>query len=720
MLRQISARLVLVGILSAGSMALAADQVLTPLPVYGEIASQLAHRFPREHLSRRLLDDATSSLIWTNLLTALDYERVYFLQSDIEHFRQLEYLLDDQLLAGDVGFAYGVFEVFKERVRNRYAFVEQLLQKGFDLTVDESYQWKRKDAPWPANEAEWNELWRLRIKNEYVRQTVAREIGADAVSVESVQETDEEESPSAPAPTPEEFILKRYKQMMTVMNDYDAEWVLQEYLSALTHAYDPHSDYLSPSSLDDFNIEMNLSLVGIGALLRAEDGAAKVVELIPGGPAERDKRLMPGDRIIAVAQGDEPPVETLHWPLYKVVRLIRGERGTRVELTIIPASDPSGTVTKRIDLIRDEVKLEEQAASADIRTMPGPVDKPLRFGVIRLPSFYANMRVTAEDAPGFKSSAFDVQQLLLGFNTQQIDGVVLDLRNNGGGSLLEAIRMTGLFIEMGPTVQVTERYRRRVLYDRDPAIAYDGPLVVLVNRLSASASEIVAGALQDYRRAIVIGDSRTHGKGTVQSMVDIDSAGDFGSMKITSAKYYRVSGSSTQLRGVEPDIVIPSAFDFMDLGEDHLPNALAWSSVDRAPFLPVRDLDDEIMELRRKSVARRQSDPRFEAYGKLLKRIEVVNETDSVPLNLEKRKELARTEKELADLQETLAASTASPTAAAGTGTNAVPPDLVLDESLRILADMVQLQPTQTAMQAETPRRKSIRDFIDEWFRERP
>ena len=691
---------------------------LKPEPYYGAIAKTLAKRFPKEHLTRSSLDETISSRMWTNYFATLDYERVYFLASDIAAFRVHELTLSDELQEGNLDFAYQVFDTLRDRVRERVQYVQKLLAEGFDVEKDETYRWQRKDSPWAADKAELNEIWRKRIKNEYVRQLVAQ------ASTNQVDQTGAEKKPEArspkdePAVTPAESIRKRYQQLLTMLDDTDADWVLERYLTAFTHAFDPHSDYMSPSAVEDFNIEMKLSLFGIGALLTAEDGAAKVVRLIPGGPADRDKRdqrLRPGDKIIEVASGEGKPVDILHWPLQKIVKLIRGEKGTTVMLTVVPASDPTGTTTKKVDLQRDEVKLEEQAASSKIHEVQGTSGVALKLGVITLPAFYGDMKAMSQNETDFKSSTRDVEDILTRIR-KDVDGVILDLRNNGGGSLLEAIRMTGLFISAGPVVQVRERSHIRVLSDTDPRVMYSGPLLVLVNRLSASASEIVAGALQDYGRGVLVGDSKTHGKGTVQSMLEVGREEKLGSVKITTASYYRISGASTQLKGITPDIIIPSPFDFMQLGEESLPNPLEWSRIDPARFAPVSDERPLIAELRKKFEARRAADSRYAVYTQFLARVEAINKTEEVPLNLQKRMALARTEKEIADLQNQIAPDGETST----NNTANARPDIVLDESLRILADMVSPQERPQPQPASSPQAeadgKSVAQAVFEWL----
>jgi len=688
---------------------------LTPKPRHQETARIFARQLPREHIMRYALDAAMAGRAWTNFIQALDYEHMYFLQPDIDRLRQAIPSLSDRLRDGDLTFAFDAYETYKERMRNRCDYVAARLREPFDFTTDETYRWKRKDAPWPADEAEWNNLWRLRLKNELVARVVSASLaptnGATGTNAtNAVSQTD--------------WILKRYQQMRTILNDNDSDWLVQLYLSAFARAYDPHSDYMSPSVVEDFGIEMKLSLVGIGAMLSAEDGAAKIVRLIPGGPAARDTRgirLVPGDKIIAVGQTPGEMVDTLHLPLSKVVSQIRGEKGTQVWLSVIPASDPTGTTTKRVDLVRDEVKLEEQAVKSDVESAADPAGRSRRLGILRVPAFYMDMKAGAEGRTDGKCVSRDIEAAIESLQKEKVEGIVLDLRGNGGGSLLEAVRVAGLFIPTGPIVQVKEGFRPRVLPDTDPRVVYGGPMIVLVNRLSASASEIVAGALQDYGRAVIVGDSKTHGKGSVQTLLDLDREGKLGAIKVTNAMYYRINGSSTQLRGVAPDILVPSPLDvYPDLGEDAIPYAIPWSQTPPVQYTPAAGLEKVIVGLKTDSEKRRQADPKFQAYAKLLQRIETTNKTNELPLNLAARTQLAQTEKEMADLQRQLEDAEDGGAETPPDSAQKKRPDVVLDEGLRILAELVMLEPATVPFAQPTPGRLNVSQWLQDIIKESP
>ena len=652
------------------------------LPVE-RIASRVADRLPRIHLNRDELNDSIATNALKLFIDSLDYDHTFFLASDIAEFQKQATNLDNQVVAGDTAFAQVVSDRFKERVTNRVAYVNQLLAKGFDLDGEETYRWKRDTAPWPADEAEWNELWRKKVKNDYVARFAAIEAGKNDKKPEGTNVV--AEAKGLEALTPIEFVRERYKQyQLLIESNFDKETILQRYLSAFTRSYDPHSDYLSPRGVEDFDINMSLSLVGIGAMLRSEDGMAKISQFIAGGPAELDGRLKAGDKIIAVAQGDKDPVSILYWPLSKAVRLIRGEKGTKVVLTVIPADDTTGTRTKTIDLIRDEVKLEAQAAKGTVREITETNGVPYRLGVLTLPEFYADFEAARNGKDGARRASIDVRRILNGFTTNRIDGLILDLRNDGGGSLTEAIDIAGLFISVGPIVQVREQRGVTVLPDGDPDTVYSGPLVVLVNRLSASASEIVAAALQDYGRAVIVGDSKTHGKGTVQTVYPLSKlTDDLGSLKVTTASFYRIAGGSTQLKGVVPDVVLPSLYDALEIGEEFLPNALPWSQVRSAYYRPwTESVKPAIHELRNHSELRMTGNPAFTAFLAQRDRIKKRMSTPEVSLKLADRIGEIVAEKDMEKLQdETLD----------GKKSDKEKEDPILDETLNILADLVDI-----------------------------
>ena len=658
------------------------------LPVE-RIAARVADRLPHVHLNRDDFNNAIATNALMLFIDSLDYDHSFFLASDIAEFQLQATNLADQVKSGKVDFSQTVFSRFKERVTNRVAYVNQLLDKGVDLNQTETYHWKRDTAPWPADKAEWNDLWRKKVKNDLVSRVAAIDAGADDEKSKTTNAATGVKA--AKVLTPVDSVRERYKQyQLLIDNNFDREFILERYLSAFTHSYDPHSDYLSPRGVEDFDINMSLSLVGIGATLRSEDGAAKIEKLIAGGPAEQDGRLLPGDKIIAVAQGDKEPVSILYWPLSKAVRIIRGEKGTKVVLTVIPADDTTGTRTKTIDLIRDEVKLEAQAAKGAVKEFTETNGVPYRVGVLTLPEFYANFEAARNGDDNARRASTDVRRILNEFATNRLDGVILDLRNNGGGSLTEAIDIAGLFIPVGPIVQVREQRGVSVLPDGDPETVYSGPLVVLVNRLSASASEIVAAALQDYGRAIIVGDSKTHGKGTVQTVYPLSKLNDdLGSLKVTTASFYRIAGGSTQLKGVVPDVVLPSLYDSLEIGEEYLPHALPWSQVRSAYYRPwVESVKPAIPELKEHSSVRRAGNPAFTTFLARRDRIRSRMENPEVSLKVSDRVGELVAEKDMEKLQDESLDSD-----------KADKDDPILDETLNITADLVDLMGRKPAVQ---------------------
>jgi carboxyl-terminal processing protease len=714
--RSLAPALLGLGVFLAGAAFLVAPRRPAPadpnVPLQSRVARTLADQLPQRHLSRRPMDETLAANAMDLFLSGVDFDRTVFLQTDITAFQARIPDLVRMLNEGDLAFAMQVFDVYRERLADRLAFSETTLKAGFDFTREETYTWRRQKAPWPATPEERDELWRKKLQNETLARMLAVRFAAEeaqkAAEVkpeskdEKKPEVQDEAKPEAQAGekpdakprepeavqdahlSPEEFVLKRQRQYYLMIKDSDEEWILERFFSAFTRAYDPHSEYLSPVRSEDFNINMSLKLVGVGAMLSTEDGLAKVERVIPGGPIDRDGRIQPNDRIVAIAQGDEPAVDILHWPLYRVVRLIRGELGTRVTLVVWPASDISGATERRIELVRDEVKLEESAASGEVREAPGPDGTTNRIGILKLPEFYADFEGMRTQGAEARRASRDVRKLLEGFRAQNVDGVVFDLRNNGGGSLPDAIEIAGLFIQSGPVVQIRDEQQVQVASDPDPDVVYDGPLVVLINRMSASASEIVAAALQDYRRALIVGDRRSHGKGTVQTLLPLNRNDDkLGQIKITTASFYRIAGGSTQLKGVEADIPVSSPLDAMEVGEESLPHALPWTRVEPSFYAVFSDAVPPIDGLRTQSETRRKASPEFVQRDDLVQRIGQRVKSETVSLNLEERTRQAQAERELEELQRTLADDRASPKKSEPAR------DLLLQESLEILGDMI-------------------------------
>ncbi len=589
-----------------------------------KVAVSVARLLEQAHYSRQKLDDAVSQRVFDQYLKDLDPNRLFFTQGDVDQLRaKYGNTLDDSILAGDLEPARQIFALYKERVVARVASNKALADQKFTFTSKDVVALDRKDAPWPKNEAEADELWKKRVEAELLQETLNKHA----------------------ADTPAKTVKRRQDQLLRNLNEMDDESVVSGFLDALARTYDPHSQYMSPSELANFDIEMKKSLDGVGAVLQSEDGYAKVKEVVPGGPADMDGRLKVNDRISAVAQGDGPFEDVVDMKLDKVVQKIRGPRGTVVRLQVIPANAADPSKRAIVAIKRDEVQLNEQKASAEILDLTRPNGRPLRLGWIELPSFYADLNRSGEaDAV---STTKDVSILLERLKKEGIQGLVIDLRRDGGGSLEEAINLTGLFIPKGPVVQAKDSNGKvSVSYDRNPKVAYDGPVVVLTNRLSASASEIFAAALQDYGRAVIVGDERSFGKGTVQTMLDIGrfmpffslGASDAGALKLTINKFYRVLGGSTQLEGVKSDIVLPSITDSPEIGESALPNPLPYDEVAPERIDRLGNLNPVIEQLRALSSARVQSEPEFRYITDDLNRIEKRYKENVVSLNLAERK----------------------------------------------------------------------------------
>ncbi len=545
-------------------------------------ATNLATKFLTNwHYKDTRLDDELSSKIFDGYLDLLDPNRVYFLATDIEAFERYRSSLDDALRHSDLLPAYEIFNVYVDRVRQRVNYSRSRVQQPFDFTIDEYYPFDREDAHWAQTTQELDELWRLRVKNDYLRLKL----------------TDKEDAAIV------ETLVERYDNLERRINELDTEDVFQFFMNAFAQSIEPHTAYLSPRTSANFEISMKLSLEGIGALLGRENEYTTISRVVAGGPAAQDGRLKAGDRITAVGQDREGKmVDVIGWRVDDVVDLIRGPKDTVVRLEVLPEDVSISGPTSVIDIVRNEVKLEEQAAKSEIIELPvnssegGSGDEVIKIGVIDLPVFYLDFNGRAQNKPDYRSSTRDVRKLIVELEDEGVQGIVVDLRNNGGGSLLEATTLTGLFIDKGPVVQVRNSSGRISLEeDVEPGMAWDGPLVVLVNRYSASASEIFAAAIQDYGRGLVVGEP-TFGKGTVQSLLDLDDYAPsdtpgMGQLKITMAQFFRVNGGSTQNRGVVPDIRFPSAGDPEEYGERSYDNALPWTSIDPARFEPSGDLN---------------------------------------------------------------------------------------------------------------------------------
>ena len=541
----------------------------------------------RHHYNKPPLDDARSAKIYDSYIKLLDPARSYFMASDIAEFEPLRLKFDDFLKEGQLEPGFAIYQRHLQRLIERIEYALTLLEDvdGIDFSVDESLEIDRETASWARNRAELDDLWRKRVKDEVLRLKIA---GKEPAAIQ-------------------ELLTKRYQNQLARLKQTRSEDIFQTYINAFAQTYDPHTNYLSPDNAENFDINMSLSLEGIGAVLQSDNEMVKIVRLVPAGPAEKSKQLVPADRIVGVAQGSDEMVDVIGWRLDEVVKLIRGPKGSKVRLEIIPASNaPNDQTSRVVTLTREAVKLEEQAAKKSVLQLEHD-GRDYKLGIIEIPAFYLDFKAYRAGDPNYKSTTRDVKKLLAELKEEKVDGIVIDLRNNGGGSLQEATELTGLFIEQGPTVLVRNSDGRvDVLADENAGTHYTGPMAVLVNRLSASASEIFAGAMQDYHRALIIG-VQTFGKGTVQSIQPLN----HGELKLTLAKFYRVSGQSTQHQGVVPDILYPSDVDTDEIGESALPEAMPWDRIHPAirpetdPFKPF------LADLKARHDARAAQNPDF-------------------------------------------------------------------------------------------------------------
>ena len=560
----------------------------------------------REHLSRHPLDDEIASRALNLYLKSLDPMKVYFLQSDIDAFNRQGTQIDDQLKRGKIDLGYTVFQTFLRRIDERVKLVDEFLAMQHDFTVDEEIVVDPDIAEYAKNEAEARDKWRKRIKYDLLTLKADDTVGQEAI----------------------DKLTRRYHSFAKRMHQTSGDELLEMYLSSVTTAYDPHTTYMSPSTLENFDISMRLELEGIGAALQSEDGYTIVSKIIPGGAAAKHGQLKPQDKIVGVGQGKDGAIQdVVDMKLDDVVALIRGKRGTTVRLEVIPLDSQE---RKILEIVRERVELKDSEARAKVFEEGQKADgSPYKIGVINLPSFYMDMEGARQGLAEFKSTTRDVRRILEGFNQQGVDAVVLDLRFNGGGSLQEAINLTGLFIDQGPVVQVKDADGQVLPYnDLESGAVWNGPLVVVINKFSASASEILAGAIQDYRRGLVIGDHATHGKGTVQSLMDLSQrlfgftrGPELGALKITMQQFYRPNGESTQKRGVLSDVELPSLTTHLDVGEADLEYPVEFDRIEAMRYQPANRVDKAIVDrLKYQSVQRREASEDFQ---KVAKRIDL-------------------------------------------------------------------------------------------------
>src|SRR6266850_1640752 len=585
------------------------------------IAMSVGRLLEEGHYTRQKLNEDVSRKFLQTYLEMLDFSHLFFTQKDVDELiAKYGSSMAGDVLLGNLKPAYEVYALYTKRVDDRVAKIKELLKQPIDFKGNVTVELSRQKSSWPKDETDADEIWRGRVASELLQEKLS-------------------EHPIEPGP---QLVARRYDRLARNVHEEDKDEQMKLFLDALAQAYDPHSEYLSKADMKNFSINMGLSLVGIGAMLRSEDGYAKIESLVAGGPAQTDGRLKVGDRMTAVAQGQAEYVDVREMRLDKVVEMIRGKKGTRVRLLVIPADATDPSRRKNVELVRDEIKLKDQEARADIIIRKDENGEPIKLGWLTLPSFYADMDRHQ------KSTTRDVLALLKRLKKENIGGLVVDLRKNGGGSLEEALSLTGLFLKSGPVVQ-TKDYNGtiRISSDPDSGIAYSGPLVVLTSRQSASASEIFAAALQDYGRAVIIGDKNTFGKGTVQTILPIgrfasllgSHSDEDGALKLTIQKFYRVAGGSTQLHGVASDIVVPSLSDLPEFGEGALKNALAYDEVAKAKYTKWSDNHSLFIDqLRRRSEERVKGDPEFHYVMEDMNRLRHKIDENRISLNEDTRK----------------------------------------------------------------------------------
>ena len=610
----------------ANTEVVEADEQLAPDARHEDVGQLVTQFVQKSHYLDIVIDDDLSSRVMDRYIDSIDRNHMYLLASDLEFFEQYRYSLDDLVRnrSQPLDPVFDMFTVYRTRVRERFNFALAQLEVEPDFSVDESYEFDRSELPWAETSEELDEIWRLRVKNDALNLTLADK---------TWEET-------------QEILTKRYARYVKRMDQVKSDDVFETFMQAFAHTLDPHSSYLSPRNSEEYRIQMSLSYFGIGASLQTEDDYVHIVNIIPGGPAAADGSLKPNDKITGVAQGEDGEiVDVIGWRLDDVVDLIRGPASTVVRLQIIPAGALPGSSEKILSLTRDQVRLEEQAAKSEIITIPRD-GRDWSIGVIDVPSFYRDYQSLSSGAKDYASTTRDVKELIVELEKEGIDGLVIDLRDNGGGHLTEATALSGLFIDNGPVVQLRNSSGRiSRLDDPDPVarVAYNGPLVVLVNRFSASASEIFAAAIQDYSRGVIIGQT-TFGKGTVQNLYSLDqyiqseNEKGYGQLTMTIGKYYRVTGESTQHRGVEPDIYLPSPIDIELVGESVRDSALPWDTIQTTRFHAQESLEPMIDTLTVSQTERAQDDPNMQYLVQNIEADKELRARKEISLNIESRR----------------------------------------------------------------------------------
>jgi carboxyl-terminal processing protease len=699
---KLKALCLLIGLVVSSSTALQAAAPAAPAPLLRPVeahalaAQASAELLSRFHYQNVPLDDAMSSRILDRYLKTLDPDRVYFMQSDIDTFNSVRLLLDDAIRQQNLAAPFAIYARYSQRLRDRLTEARALLDKGFDFEKNESYRYVRTDVPWAKSEDELRDLWRKRVKNDWLRLKLA---GKDDAAIR-------------------ETLGKRYDLALTNSNRAKSDDVFQLFMNAYAESIEPHTSYLGPRAAEDFAINMKLSLVGIGAVLQERDEYVTIRELVAGGPAARSEQIKIGDRIVGVAKDEATPMaDVLGWRVDDVVTLIRGTKDTTVVLDILPADAGPDVKPKRIKLVRDTIKLEKQAAAKSVIDAGGQ-----KVGVITLPTFYQDVEAKSRADADYRSASRDVAKLLAELKADKVGAVLIDLRNNGGGSLDEAIRLTGLFIDSGPVVQQRNpKGQIRVEKDNDSGVAWDGPVGVLINRASASASEIFAAAIQDYGRGVVIGET-SFGKGTVQTLLDMDEMAKsekptYGELKMTVAQFFRVNGGTTQLRGVTPDIPLAQTMDHERIGESSYDNPLPWTQIAPADFRPAGKPQELLPLLSARHQARVSQDKGYRELLEDLAENEALRKRTEISLNAaERKKEREAQEARLKARTQSREGADAEPIRDDGlqAGERALGAelaaeqsrkaarDVLLDEAARIMGDVVDILRTDTALARRT------------------
>lgn len=677
---------------------LAYPPLLKPAAQEAKAAHLAADLLSRYHYKAVPLDDALSSKVFDQYLKSLDPEKLYFLQSDIERLAAERTRLDDAILTEDLRAPFEIFNLYERRAVERMAFARSLLAKGFDFERNETLMIDRKDQPWPATQADSLDLWRKRVKNDWLRLKLA---GQDDDAIRKVLD-------------------KRYDSATKRLGKISSADAFQAFMNAYTMAIEPHTNYMGPREAANFDIAMRLSLVGIGAVLTEIDGYITIRELVAGGPASLSGQLKVGDRIVGVGQGAAGPMEdVLGWRLDDAVALIRGTVASTVRLDILPADSGADAPIKTLALVRNTIKMQDSAAKAKVYSVTTGEGKRL-VGVITLPSFYEDVRALQKGDKDYRSAARDVARLLQDLKAQKVEGVLMDLRNNGGGSLREAVQLTGLFAGKVPVVQTRNaKGEITVGTNTDTALAWEGPLGVLINRASASASEIFAAAIQDYGRGLVIGEP-SFGKGTVQTVANLDQIARnatplFGDLKMTIAQFFRVNGGTTQLRGVTPDIRYPPTGDDAQFGESSYDNALPWTRIKAAEYTALGDITAQLPRLLAWHESRVRRDPDYQGLLEDVAKAQELRKNNVISLNEGvRRKERAAAEKRLSAMLGGAEAGSESTLAddglqfnerkldkdLAAKKTREAISDVLLNEAVNIVADSAALKEGKSHMTA--------------------